>query len=266
MSFWHPTLCLQARRARLAGVVILMFAVVSTAFGQTQGSSKTQPPQTAPNPKVERAPAPPPVAKPPPLVRPKGSVHAQPAQKPAKPGTKGATKPGSNVPASAAAGAVAGAVIAAPAPAAPAEPMKGTATGMLLPRFAALRSDEVNLRTGPGVRYPIDWVYKRRDLPVQIEREFEVWRLVRDQDGVKGWVHQATLTGRRSFVVTGTERALRRQANTDAAAVARLQPGVVGHIRACEGAAEWCQVQVGDYKGWLKRDEFWGILPNEAIN
>ena len=156
---------------------------------------------------------------------------------------------------------------AAPAqPATPADPAKGTATSLPLPRFAALRSDEVNLRTGPGVRYPIDWVYKRRDLPVEIEREFEVWRLVRDQDGVKGWVHQATLTGRRSFVVTGTERVMRRQGNADASAVARLQPGVVGHIRSCEATAQWCQVQVGDYKGWLKRDEFWGILPNEAIN
>ncbi len=77
---------------------------------------------------------------------------------------------------------------------------------MPLPRFASLKTDEVNLRTGPGLRYPIDWVYKRRDLPVQIEREFEVWRLVADQDGVKGWVHQATLAGRRTFVVTGGEQ------------------------------------------------------------
>ena len=136
---------------------------------------------------------------------------------------------------------------------------------MPLPRYASLRSDEVNLRTGPGVRYPIDWVYKRRDLPVQIEREFEVWRLVRDQDGVKGWVHQATLTGRRSFVVTGAERVLRRDGSETASAVARLQPGVVGRIRNCEAASEWCQLQVGDYKGWLKREEFWGVLPHEAV-
>ena len=57
----------------------------------------------------------------------------------------------------------------------------------------------------PG-RYPIDWVYQRRDLPVQIEREFEVWRLISDQDGIRGWVHQATLTGRRGFVVISWPR------------------------------------------------------------
>ncbi|MBV9758416.1 MAG: hypothetical protein JO047_15320 [Alphaproteobacteria bacterium] len=143
---------------------------------------------------------------------------------------------------------------------------KGTATGLPLPRFAALRSDEVNMRAGPGTRYPIDWVYKRRDLPVEIEREFEVWRLVSDPDGGKGWVHQATLTGRRSFIVLGTPRDLRDKPEDGAAAVARLKPGVVGRILHCDAGADWCRVEVNDYRGWLKRDEFWGTLKGEAIN
>ena len=151
------------------------------------------------------------------------------------------------------------------APVRPAEPTKGANTGLPLPRFAALKTDEVNLRTGPGTRYPIDWVYKRRDLPVQIEREFEVWRLIADSEGVKGWVHQATLTGRRSFVLTGGEHVMRADASDTASAVARLKPGVVGRLRACEATAPWCQVQVGEYRGWLRRDAFWGILPGEAV-
>ncbi len=83
----------------------------------------------------------------------------------------------------------------------PPEAPKGTNTGLPLPRFASLRADKVNMRAGPGERYPIQWVYHRRGLPVQIEREFDVWRLVEDSDGVKGWVHQATLAGARDFVV-----------------------------------------------------------------
>lgn len=81
------------------------------------------------------------------------------------------------------------------------DPTKGSNTGLPLPRFAALRADDVNMRAGPGQRYPIQWVYHRRGLPVQIEREFDVWRLVEDADGVKGWVHQATLIGSRDFVI-----------------------------------------------------------------
>ncbi len=92
---------------------------------------------------------------------------------------------------------------AVPVPAPPPVPAKGSSTGLPLPRFASLRADAVNLRGGPGTRYPIQWVYKRRDLPVKIEREFDVWRLVEDSDGVKGWVHQATLMGTRTFVIPG---------------------------------------------------------------
>jgi SH3-like domain-containing protein len=152
-----------------------------------------------------------------------------------------------------------------PAPAAPAEPAKGSNTGLPLPRFASLKTDEVNLRSGPGLRYPIDWVYKRRDLPVEIQREFEVWRLISDEDGVKGWVHQATLVGRRTFIVKGTEQTLRDDAKPDANPVAHLKPGVVGRIRSCEANADWCQVQVGEYRGWLQRGTFWGTYPGEAI-
>ena len=130
----------------------------------------------------------------------------------------------------------------------------------------SLRSDEVNMRTGPGTRYPIEWVYRRRDLPVQIEREFEVWRLIEDQDGVTGWVHQATLTGRRSFVVKGAERVLQRSASEDSSPVARLKPGVVGRIRSCDPKATWCDVQVNDYRGWLKRDDVYGVYQGEAVN
>lgn len=88
---------------------------------------------------------------------------------------------------------------AAPAAAQPQD--KGSNTGLPLPRFASLRADKVNMRAGPGERYPILWVYHRRGMPVQIEREFDVWRLVEDSDGVKGWVHQATLAGARDFVI-----------------------------------------------------------------
>lgn len=151
--------------------------------------------------------------------------------------------------------------------AAPAQPpeTKGTVTGLPLPRWASLRADEVNMRVGPGMRFPIEWQYRRRDLPVQILREVEVWRLVRDQDGVKGWVHQATLIGRRGFVVKVAEAVMHSSASETAAPVARLKEGVVGRIRGCAAGAAWCEVQVGDYRGWVLRDQIYGTDPGEAV-
>jgi SH3-like domain-containing protein len=247
------------RRLLLCGMLLASpGALGQTAGGQQSGTlqvpaKQKAAPLTAPKPPtaVPREPVHPASERPPPVVRPHGAIHAQ------KP-----PKPPAAVP-----------VVPAPPPAAaPIEPAKsaaadnkGSATNLPLPRYAALRSDEVNLRAGPGTRYPIEWVYKRRELPVQIQREFEVWRLVQDPDGIKGWVHSATLTGRRSFIVTAADATLRRDAQDGAAAVAVLKPGVVGHIRACQSSAEWCQVQVGDYRGFLKRGQFWGTLPGEAV-
>jgi SH3-like domain-containing protein len=92
-----------------------------------------------------------------------------------------------------------------------------------------------------------------------------VWRLVQDPDGIKGWVHQATLTGRRSFIITAGEATLRRDPKDTAAAVAILKAGVVGHLRSCQAGSNWCQVQAGDYRGYLKRNQFWGTLPDEVV-
>jgi SH3-like domain-containing protein len=102
-----------------------------------------------------------------------------------------------------AAPAAAPAAAAAPTPEPPPpEPTQGSATGLPLPRFVPLRSDRVNLRVGPDTRFPIEWRYERRDLPVQIIREHEQWRRIRDIDGTEGWVHQSNLTpNRRTFLV-----------------------------------------------------------------
>jgi SH3-like domain-containing protein len=142
----------------------------------------------------------------------------------------------------------------------------GTDSGLHLPRYAALKSDQVNMRSGPGERYPVLWTYQRRDLPVKIEREFDIWRLVEDMDGIKGWMQKGFIAGHRSFVITGTDdRILRADANDTADAVADLKPGVVGRIKACDPAKDWCQVQVQEFSGWLKRSDFWGVDPGEAV-
>jgi SH3-like domain-containing protein len=142
---------------------------------------------------------------------------------------------------------------------------KAEGNAVKLPRFASLRSDDVNMRVGPGTRYRIDWVYKRRDLPVEIEREYDVWRWVRDSDGNHGWVHQATLMGRRSFIVQNADAALRSDPNETAAPVAILKVGVIGRIRSCDATSDWCNVQAGSYRGYLRRQQFWGVFPGEAV-
>jgi SH3-like domain-containing protein len=134
-----------------------------------------------------------------------------------------------------------------------------------LPRFEALKTDDTNMRKGPGQRYPIEWVYKRHDLPMEVERQYDVWRYVRDPDGVEGWVHQVTLSDRRTFMIQEKDATLRSDANDTSSAVAVLKVGVIGRLRECDQGSTWCKVQVGGYKGYLPRNQLWGLLPDEVV-
>jgi SH3-like domain-containing protein len=132
-----------------------------------------------------------------------------------------------------------------------------------VPRFVSLRSDQVNVRTGPGERYPIDWIFTRKDMPVEIVAEFENWRKVRDWQGTEGWVHQRMVTGRRSVIVAGAVRELHRRPRGDAEIVARAEPGVIARLLECQGG--WCRVEKDGVTGWLARDQVWGVYPNETV-
>ena len=137
-------------------------------------------------------------------------------------------------------------------------------SGLKLPRFVSLHSDEVNVRAGPGVRYPVKWVFVRRRLPVEITAEFETWRKIRDSTGAEGWVHRAMLSGRRSIVVLEKQVTMRRSPKAGSPAVARLSPGIVAKIERCDPV--WCNVETQGYDGWVRRDGIWGLYDDETPN
>jgi SH3-like domain-containing protein len=139
----------------------------------------------------------------------------------------------------------------------------GGETELPIPRFVSLRSDEVNLRTGPGTTYPVEWVYVRRGLPVEIIAEFDVWRRIRDWQNTVGWVHQSMLDGKRTALVVGSDRILLQEPADSAAPVARVAPGVIAWLLECNGL--WCRVEAEGYRGWLKREDFWGSYPKENV-
>jgi SH3-like domain-containing protein len=136
-------------------------------------------------------------------------------------------------------------------------------SGLPLPRFVSLRAAKVNLRTGPGIRYPIEWVYARKGLPLEVIDEFETWRRVRDWQGSVGWVHQSMLSGRRGALVVGAEALLRRAPEDDAAGLARIEAAVVGRLRAC--ARGWCRIEAEGFEGWLHEREIYGVYAGETV-
>jgi SH3-like domain-containing protein len=150
-------------------------------------------------------------------------------------------------------------------PAALADPV-GPVTGLPLPRYASLKTDRVNLREGPSKDHATKWVYERAGLPVEITAEFEIWRRIRDSEGVEGWVLHSLLSGRRTGLVLpkkGESSELYARASASASLAATLQSGVIVNIRNCDGA--WCLVDGNGFKGYIEQDKLWGVYPNEKV-
>jgi SH3-like domain-containing protein len=135
-----------------------------------------------------------------------------------------------------------------------------------IPRFVSMKHGLVNLRVGPGKRYPVEWVLQRKGMPVEVIGEFDTWRKIRDWQGDEGWVIEQALSGERSFVVTGEIHALHSSADPNADLVARLEPGVIGKLLSCPtDSPDWCRVEADGIRGWLPRAEIWGVLPGEVV-
>lgn len=152
-------------------------------------------------------------------------------------------------------------------------PFAAAAQNLPLPRFASMRNSESNVRAGPGMQYPIEWVFTRSGLPVEIIAEFDNWRQIRDWEGVGGWVHHTQLTGARSVVVRADGASLHPvlyQPRPDSGLVAQAEPGALGRILECPAADEpggaYCRLDFAGLSGWMSRDSLWGVYPGEAVD
>ena len=126
-----------------------------------------------------------------------------------------------------------------------------------VPYWATLRANEVNLRVGPSEDYRIDWVYRRKGLPVKVIRVLEGWRLIEDPDGARGWVVSRLLSPDLGVMVIGKNPApMREDADPSATIKWRLEPGVVGTLRDCND--NWCEITVGARRGYVRQDRLWG--------
>lgn len=139
-------------------------------------------------------------------------------------------------------------------------------SGLPVPRFVSLRADKVNMRAGPGFQYPVEWVYRRRGMPMEVIAEYRGWRKVRDWQGTQGWIHKKLLSSRRRVVVTGKLRTLRAGVNPDSPPMARLEAGVIGELVGCPDLGSACRIRVGGYEGWLERSAFWGAHKEERLD
>lgn len=126
-----------------------------------------------------------------------------------------------------------------------------------VPYWASISADVANMRVGPSERYRIDWVYKRKLLPVKVVRREGPWRLIEDPDGTKGWMRDLLLSRERTALVTGSEMAeMHARASIGSPLLWRIEPGVVGTLGECESG--WCEFEVEGHEGFLPENRLWG--------
>jgi SH3-like domain-containing protein len=140
-------------------------------------------------------------------------------------------------------------------------------SGLPVPRMVSLGAQEINMRSGPGTRYPIKWVYTRKGLPVQVEAEFDIWRKIRDRDGESGWVHGSMLSGRRTVELVADSddgiTTLHEKPTDQSTAVLRAERGVISELIECE--ENWCRLRIDGKKGWARRQHIWGLMPSDGV-
>ena len=139
---------------------------------------------------------------------------------------------------------------------------------LAVPRFVSLKMGEVNLRTGPGNRYPIRYVYKKKNYPVEVIDEYELWRQIREVDGTIGWVHRRMITGTR-YVLLKQDADVFKKADISSKIKAYATKDVLAKVEKCPAKSDFCELEFEfdnrKIKGWVKRDVLYGLYPNEVI-
>lgn len=138
---------------------------------------------------------------------------------------------------------------------------RGPVTNLPLPRYVSMKAAEGNVRRGPSGTHRVDWVFKRRNMPVQIVGEYGHWRRVVDRDGAGGWMHYSLLSGARTVIVETDMATLHKSPDAASDVRARAEAGVVARLNECH--ADWCHVTIGSAKGWIAASNIWGVSPAE---
>lgn len=137
----------------------------------------------------------------------------------------------------------------------------GPETNLPLPRYVSLKASESNVRRGPSLSHRIDWVFTRRNMPLQVIAEYGHWRRVIDRDGQGGWVHYTMLSGARTVLIASEATPLRARPDDKSLENAILEPGVIAQLGNC--SADWCHLNAGGYRGWAPKTALWGVTPSE---
>ena len=123
--------------------------------------------------------------------------------------------------------------------------------------FLMLKNNKVNVRYGPSFDYPIKYIYKKINLPVQIIDKKENFRRIIDHKKNSGWIHRSLLKTSKSVITTST-KILFKKPTKFSKPLAKLDKGRLLIVKKCE--RNWCNIMTEKYSGWIDKANIWGEI------
>ena len=121
--------------------------------------------------------------------------------------------------------------------------------------YLMLKNSKVNVRMGPGLDYPVKFIYKKKYLPVKIIDKKENFRKVIDHKKNSGWIHISQLKKVNSVIVL-SNRILFKKPTFNSKPIANIESGKLFVLEKCK--KNWCEVSSQNYSGWINIDNVWG--------
>ncbi len=141
----------------------------------------------------------------------------------------------------------------------------GKETGLEIPRYVSLKSDDANIRVGPSKNYPIEIKYIKKNYPLKVLEEYEGWRKVEDFKKNIGWIHKSLISGTRTGILLSNDNKTIKLLNTlDGNLIGEIGKGNIVFLEKCK--IDWCLVSSENNKGWIDKEYIWGVKEKEIIN
>ena len=122
--------------------------------------------------------------------------------------------------------------------------------------FLSLKYKKVNVRYGPGIDFPIKFIYSKKNFPVEIIDKKENFRKIEDYKKNSGWIHISQLKKSMSTIVL-SEKILYKKPTRFSKPLALVDPGRLLKVSKCN--SNWCKVHTGNITGWVEKENLWGI-------
>lgn len=127
-------------------------------------------------------------------------------------------------------------------------------------KFLSIRSEMVNMRTGPDNRYNIKYTYVKKYLPFKIIDTFNEWYFVIDPDLESGWIKKNLFLHSKKQVfgfIQNKNGIYCYKSNSNQIPEYKIDNANIVKIISCN--EKMCLIEIKKIKMWCQKNDLWGV-------